>query len=57
MKVEVYNRIVGYLDALTNIISFYGVLYTCIRFSTGCNPEYSAECISYHPTSLPYKNS
>jgi len=22
MKVEVYNRIVGYLDALTNIISF-----------------------------------
>jgi len=28
MKVEVYNRIVGYLDALTNIISFYGVLYS-----------------------------
>jgi len=28
MKVEVYNRTVGYLDALTNIISFYGVLYS-----------------------------
>ncbi|WP_243467387.1 hypothetical protein [Acetivibrio straminisolvens] len=28
MKVEVYNRILGYLDGLTNIISFYGVLYS-----------------------------
>ncbi|HHV28515.1 hypothetical protein [Acetivibrio mesophilus] len=28
MRVEVYNRIQGYLDGLTNIISFYGVLYS-----------------------------